>query len=185
MKRRARWLVEATLVGAILVALVALSIYGVRRYLASAKTSEAKNSISALSRVAAGSYERDSAAAQALGEGGAVTRQHHLCGSAIPVPAWVPRGVAYQPSPVDGQDFNSGTATSGWKCLKFGMSQPIYFQYQYTHFGDDGNAEGFEVSVAGDLDGDGSLRRYRRTGELNATTHELRTSTTLEVDELE
>jgi len=180
-------LVELMIVVAIIGVLAALAIYGVRRYLASAKTSEAKNSIGAISRGAAGAYERESAAAQVLAEGGtSAAASHSLCGSSTSVPAaGVPAGTKYQPNTTEGQDFETGTAIAGWKCLKFGMSQPIYFQYQYTHFGDDGNAEGFEVSVAGDLDGDGSLRRYRRTGELNATTHELRTSTTLEVDELE
>jgi type IV pilus assembly protein PilA len=46
------------IVVAIIGVLAALAIYGVRRYVASAKTSEAKNAVGAISRGAAAAFER-------------------------------------------------------------------------------------------------------------------------------
>jgi len=184
-------LVELMIVVAIIGVLAALAIYGVRRYLASAKTSEAKNSIGAISRGAAGAYERESAAAQVLAEGGtSAAASHSLCGSSTSVPAaGVPAGTKYQPNTTEGQDFETGTAIAGWKCLKFGMSQPIYYQYLYTQGVGvatlnpaNSTAAGFEALASGDLDGDLSLSRFARTGEVNATTHELRTSTQVYIE---
>src|SRR5262249_23716463 len=59
-------LVELMIVVAIIGVLAALAIYGVNKYLASAKTSEAKNSVGAISRGASASFERESAKAELL-----------------------------------------------------------------------------------------------------------------------
>src|SRR5262249_20906068 len=71
------------------------------------------------------------------------------------------QGHKYQPSTVDGTDFNSGSTSAGWKCLKFQVSQPIYYQYSYVTGVGSGKtgatAAGFEASAQGDLDGNGTL----------------------------
>ena len=67
-------LVELMIVVAIIGILAALAIYGVRRYLASAKTSEAKNNIGAISRGGQQAYERESNQTEILGEGSEGTR---------------------------------------------------------------------------------------------------------------
>jgi hypothetical protein len=156
--------------------LPALGIYGVRRYLASSKTSEAKNTIGAISRGAAAAFERESAG----GTG------HKLCKSAPAVPSTVPSGKKYQPDTTAGNDYESGDAETGWRCLKFSMTQPHYFQYGYSAGGPykgpavggpDPGASGFEAWAIGDLDGDGVTSLFTRIGTVNATTGKLKMST--------
>jgi hypothetical protein len=152
-------------------ALAALSIYGVRRYIASAKTAEAKNTIGAISRGAVAAFERE-----ALAPDGS-TAVHALCKSAKPVPAQVQRASKHMPSSSPGQDFETGSATEGWRCLKFTMTSPFYYQYDYrtappfkgpARGGPDPGPGGFEVSAEGDLDGDGKTSLFTRVGRLDA-----------------
>ncbi len=74
-------------------------------------TSEAKNTIGAMSRGAQAAYERET-----FGPGN--QPQHQLCTSTVDVPAKVPRGVAYQPDSTPGKDYETGDAKAGWRCLK-------------------------------------------------------------------
>ena len=55
-------------------------------------------------------------------------------------------------STVAGADFNSGTASAGWTCLKFSMQEPQYYQYNYTAT----PGKDFAAVAKGDLDGDGT-----------------------------
>ena len=163
------WAIVLLVVGGLVVVgvptLAALSIYGVRRYLAAAKTAEAKNTIGAISRAAAAAYESEQ-----LGADNRLT--HRLCASARPVPASIAsvKAMKYMPNPAAGTDFNSGDAQTGWQCLKFSMSMPVYYRYQY-HQGSGylvpstaPGPDGFEASAQGDLDGDGILSTFARTG---------------------
>lgn len=145
--------------------LVALGIYGTRKYLAAAKTAEAKNSIGAISRAAVTAYEYEQ-----LVDDKVVTNR--LCGSANPVPASMSAisGMKYQPNTASGTDFNVGDAQTGWPCLKFSMTYPVYYRYQY-HKGtgyvspkSDPGANGFEASAQGDLDGNGVYSTFSRVG---------------------
>src|SRR6185437_11669085 len=126
-------LVELMIVVAIIGILAALAIYGVRRYLATAKTSEAKNTIGAISRGAVAAYERETTPNELLQDGQtSAATVHAFCGSAGKVPtAGPPAAKKYQPNTQDNNDFNTGDNTNGWKCLKFQLNEAIYFAYRY------------------------------------------------------
>ncbi len=150
-----------------------LAIYSTRKYLASAKSAEAKNSVGAIARMAATTYERD----------------RTLCGSALPVPATATavRGIKYMPSSSSGRDYDTGNATEGWKCLKFAMTMPHYYQYHY-HQGSGYLArpvapgpKGFEAAAKGDLNGDEVLSTFARTGQIGPSG-DLVLSTTVYVE---
>jgi len=148
----------------------ALGIYGVRKYLASAKTSEAKNTVSAIARGAAAAYERETP-----------DGDHQLCASSGPnapghgpVPLAVPMGTKYVPSTAAGDDFETGTESGGWRCLKFRVTGPMYYQYHYNaeaNLGLSGDepATRFEARAVGDLDADGRTSSFARTGEVSET----------------
>jgi type IV pilus assembly protein PilA len=145
--------------------LAALGIYGTRKYLAAAKTAEAKNSIGAISRGAVAAYEREQSVS---GKGAA----HRLCETANPVPGSMAsvKAFKYQPNSATGTDFNVGDEQTGWPCLRFTMTYPIYYRYQY-HKGSGYLApsvspgpNGFEASAQGDLDGNGVPSTFARTG---------------------
>lgn len=144
----------------------ALAIYGVRRYLAEAKVSEAKNTVGAIVRAAVSSFEM---------EGGVGRPLHALCKSATPVPSSVQAGAIYKPSTQEGQDFNTGNETTGWRCLRLTLTEPFRYQYEYRvggsykgpkRGGPDPGKNGFEASAEGDLDGDGKTSLFTMTGKI-------------------
>ena len=78
-------------------------------------------------------FERETVASDELLEGNALDEASHaLCKSAKPTPDTVPKGTKYQPKAGQGQDFETGDSVTGWKCLKFGLTQPHYYQYGYA-----------------------------------------------------
>ena len=190
-------LVELMIVVAIIGVLAALAIYGVNRYLKSAKTAEAKNTIGRIARAAAEAYDREFVKSELLKPGELSTVPvHSLCASAVTVPAAVPPAKKYQPNndANAGTDFAHGTATSSWKCLKFEMSDPIYYQYSYQANapggistgtfigpavqGPDPGSFGFEAGAKGDLNGDQAIYGvFTLTGQVDATTKTVNRST--------
>jgi type IV pilus assembly protein PilA len=145
--------------------MAAVGIYGVRKYLAAAKTAEAKNTVGSITRQAVAAYERESSGNELIPSGSAFS--HKLCKSATPVPRTIPKGVKYQPTSAE---WLAGSTDAGWTCLKFSMSEPIYYQYMYETGAGTGKsgatASGFEVTAKGDLNGDGTTSLFARGADV-------------------
>ncbi|MBX3199925.1 MAG: fimbiral protein pilA [Labilithrix sp.] len=128
--------------------LAVLGIYGTRKYIANAKTAEARNAVAMMARDAAAAYESSD-------EPGA---SRELCPSArAPVPASVLDVSArkYMSSPSD------WSGDPGFSCLGFEMSTPQYYQYDYKNA-----VDGFTAIARGDLDGDGVLSSFVLAGHV-------------------
>jgi type IV pilus assembly protein PilA len=126
-----------------------VAIYGVRKYVVNAKLAEARSSLAAIARDAAGTYDpRDG-----------------FCPSASrPVPA--------DPSSVSGTKYQSAPANwdegrsplTGFACLKFSLETPQYYQYSYTASG--AHRSQFKATARGDLNGDGTFSTFTLRGKV-------------------
>ena len=75
-------LVELMIVVAIVGVLAALAIYGVRKYIANAKTAEARNSLGQIGKDASSAYAREGMAGSVLALGSVADVSNKLCDQA-------------------------------------------------------------------------------------------------------
>ena len=167
-------LVELMIVVAIVGVLAVLAVYGVRKYIANAKTAEAKNSLGQIGKDAATALEREIISANVLAVGGtaALTRRQCLsAGQKVPAAATSIQGKKYQPDPGVTADYNADSAVAGkgFYCLKFEMSTPQYYQYDYQS---DASATTIgtimSATANGDLNGDGTLSTFAIQGAVTS-----------------
>ena len=167
-------LVELMIVVAIVGVLAVLAVYGVRKYIANAKTAEAKNSVGQIGKDAATALEREIISSAVIAVGGTAALNRRLCLSAtatVPAAAGSIKGKKYQPDPNVGKDYNldSSGVGVGFACLKFEMTTPQYYMYNYTS---DATATTVGANIAatanGDLDGNGTLSTFEMLGAVTA-----------------
>lgn len=164
-------LIVLLIVGGVVLLIVAvigifavLAISGTRKYMSAAKAAEATNTIGQISRDAVAQYESES-----LDPTGTVTT-HKLCSSAShPVPASMSdvRATKYMSTQ---SDWSADSAKNGgFYCLKFEMSMPQYYQYDYKVTGSGAKlGDAFTAQAKGDLDGDMEESTYSITGTIGS-----------------
>lgn len=154
-------LVELMIVVAIIGVLAALAIYGVSRYLKSAKTAEATNNIGAIQKNATEALTREKMSGAYQPPGSTVGLSYGFCGpEAAKVPAATPHGAKYVSGAADwqvGKSLVPGTPDVGFYCLKFSVDQPQYYSYGYTTVGA-GNVVGNSIAITANGDLDGNLK---------------------------
>jgi type IV pilus assembly protein PilA len=163
------------IVVAIVGILAVLAIYGVRKYIANAKTAEARNSLGQIGKDSATAFEKESMAATVLGEGVSTAVGRALCITAAPtVPGTIAgvQGKKYQSSQAPGADWQAQNATNGgFACLKFGMQAPQYYMYSYIS-DSTATTQGtkFTAMANGDLNGDGIASSFQLFGTVDGNS---------------
>jgi type IV pilus assembly protein PilA len=159
-------LIELMIVVAIVGVLAVLAVYGVRKYIANAKTAEAKNSIGQMSKDAVSAFEGEkmSAAILATGSSTGVLRDVCLTGTVTKIPAALGsvKGAKYQSSKANWSNAADVTANTGFPCLRYEMTAPQYYMYGYTG----ATGAGFTDTAEGDLNGDGTGSLFSQTGSI-------------------
>lgn len=161
-------LIELMMVVAIVGILAVLGIYAVRRYLSSAKTAEARNSIGQMSKDAIAAYAKEGMPGTVVVVGSTASRSNVLCktGSSVPTAIAAVQGKKYQSAT---GDWIVNPADTGFTCLKFLIDQPQYYEYSYAGTGTGNANDMFSATANGDLNADGLLSTFQITGQINSS----------------
>jgi len=165
-------LIELMIVVAIVGVLAVLAVYGVRKYIANAKTAEAKNAIGQMSKDALSHFEGESMANTILPGGSATGILRELCESSstagmVPSALLTVQGKKYQSTSANWNvDASAGTSgrAAGFSCLHFEMAQPQYYAYSYTGT----LTTSFQAIARGDLNGDTVTSTFTQDGSITS-----------------
>ena len=175
-------LIELMIVVAIVGVLAVLAVYGVRKYIANAKTAEAKNSLGQIGKDATSAFEGERMSGAVLPEGNSTAVLRALCqtgAAGTGIPAAPPAAAKYQSTKLDWSPAADVAANMGWPCLKYEMTQPQYYQYKYNSDSTSSTTgNSFSATANGDLNGDGAYSTFTMRGAI--TSGRLRLAPALE-----
>ena len=159
-------LIELMLVVGIVGVLAALALYGVRKYLVNAKTTEVRNAVGQMAKDAKAAYERETMVGTVLDLGTSSKVVNNLCtDAATSVPDNISKVRAGKYQSV-ATDWTSGNGVhKGWVCLRFAITDPQYYMYDYK--GSTGDSGTFSALGYGDLDGNGLTSTFSLKGQVN------------------
>ena len=157
-------LIELMIVVAIVGVLAVLAVYGVRKYIANAKTAEAKNSLGQMGKDAVSAFEGEKMSSTILTTGGStgVLRDVCLTGATAKVPATPPSAAKYQSKKADWSNATDVQTNAGFPCLRYEMTAPQYYAYGYSAT----TQAGFTATAEGNLNGDSQTSLFSQSGSI-------------------